>query len=181
VDILASLALDTLKHPQKKPITDFDTLHAAWEQIFNVELLNERFYHELANWYFWALPQVDFPPDLETDSEKRRATGLIRLLTRLIFCWFLKEKRLIPDRLFHTTDLKEILKNFSPDSESSSAYYQAILQNLFFATLNQHMGKDSKGKSHRRFALDKGFPENRDTYGVDTLYRYEALFNMGPR
>jgi hypothetical protein len=75
LDILASLALPNLVHPEKKPITDFDTLHAAWEQIFNVELLNERFYKELANWYFWALPQVEFPADLEPDDEKRHATG----------------------------------------------------------------------------------------------------------
>ena len=106
---MQSLALPKLVHPQKKPITDFDTLHAAWEQIFNVELLNERFYRELANWYFWALPQVEFPADLEADDEKRRATGLIRLLTRLIFCWFLKEKGLIPEKLFHPTDLENIL------------------------------------------------------------------------
>jgi type I restriction-modification system DNA methylase subunit len=173
LDILASLALSNLVHPQKKPITDFDTLHAAWEQIFNIELLNERFYRELANWYFWALPQVDFPADLEKDDEKRRATGLIRLLTRLIFCWFLKEKSLIPEKLFHPTDIKNILVDFGDDS---SSYYQAILQNLFFATLNQRMGKDSKGNPYRFFAKDEGFQKNRTTYDINNLYRYESLF-----
>jgi adenine-specific DNA-methyltransferase len=176
LDILASLALPNLVHPQKKPITDFDTLHAAWEQIFNIELLNERFYRELANWYFWALPQVEFPADLEPDDEKRRATGLIRLLTRLIFCWFLKEKDLIPEKLFHPTDLAKMLKGFDPESETSSTYYLAILQNLFFATLNQRMGKDSKGHPYRVFAKDEGFPKNRGTHDVNNLYRYEALF-----
>lgn len=180
LDILASLELAELKHPQKKPITDFDTLHAAWEQIFNTELLNERFYKELANWYFWALPQVEFPADLEPDDEKRRATGLIRLLTRLIFCWFLKEKGLIPEKLFHTADLSNILKGFDAESETSSTYYQAILQNLFFATLNQRMGKDSKGQPYRAFAKDEGFLKNRNTYDVNNLYRYEALFKAGP-
>ncbi len=177
LDILTSLALSELKHPQKKPITDFDTLHAAWEQIFNVELLNERFYRELANWYFWALPQVEFPADLEPDDEKRRATGLIRLLTRLIFCWFLKEKGLIPEKLFHTVDLEKLLTDLSPDS---STYYQAILQNLFFATLNQRMGKDGKGNPYRVFAKDEGFLKNRATYDVNNLYRYESLFREGP-
>ena len=176
LDILASLALPNLVHPQKKPITDFDTLHAAWEQIFNVELLNERFYRELANWYFWALPQVEFPDDLEPNEEKRRATGLIRLLTRLIFCWFIKEKDLIPEKLFHPADLAGILKGFDPESETSSTYYLAILQNLFFATLNQRMGKDSTGKPYRFFARDEGFQKNRATYDVNTLYRYESLF-----
>jgi len=176
LDILSSLALSNLVHPQKRPITDFDSLHAAWEQIFNIELLNERFYRELANWYFWALPQVEFPADLEPDDEKRRATGLIRLLTRLIFCWFLKEKNLIPEKLFHPADLAKILKNFDPESETSSTYYQAILQNLFFATLNQRMGNDSKGQPYRVFAKDEGFHKNRVTYDVNNLYRYESLF-----
>jgi type I restriction-modification system DNA methylase subunit len=180
LDILASFAVENLVHPKKLPITDFDSLHAAWEQIFNIELLNARFYRELSNWYFWALDQVDFPADLEPDKDKRNATGLIRLLTRLIFCWFLKEKNLIPEKLFHPTDLATILKGFDPESETSSTYYQAILQNLFFATLNQRMGKDGNGKPYRAFATDEGFTKNRATYDVNNLYRYEALFRDEP-
>ncbi|MGO9717407.1 MAG: Eco57I restriction-modification methylase domain-containing protein [Steroidobacteraceae bacterium] len=173
LDILASFAVPNLVHPQRLPITTFDTLHAAWEEIFNVELLNRRFYRELANWYFWALPQVEFPADTEKDDDKRRATSLIRLLTRLMFCWFLKEKGLIPERLFVEPELKRILNDVAPDA---STYHQAILQNLFFATLNQRMGKDRNGNPYRAFARDEGFPKNRATYGVDTLYRYEEHF-----
>jgi adenine-specific DNA-methyltransferase len=180
LDILDSLALPKLVHPKKLPITDFDTLHAAWEQIFNVELLNERFYRELANWYFWALPQVEFPSDLEPDDEKRRATGLIRLLTRLIFCWFLKEKNLIPEKLFHPADLAKILKGFDPESETSSTYYQAILQNLFFATLNQRMYKDGKGQPYRRFVFDEGYPKNKTNHDLNNYFRYEKLFALTP-
>jgi type I restriction-modification system DNA methylase subunit len=180
IDILVSLALSNLVHPQKKPISDFDTLHNAWEQIFNVELLNERFYKELSSWYHWALPQVEFPADLEKDEEKRNATGLIRLLTRVIFCWFLKEKNLIPEKLFNPTDLDAILKGFDPESQNSSTYYQAILQNLFFATLNQRMSKDAKGRPYRAFAKDEGFPKNKATYDVNNLYRYESLFCESP-
>lgn len=173
LDILASFARANLVHPQRLPINNFDTLHAAWEEIFNVELLNKRFYRELANWYFWALPQVDFPADTEPDDEKRRATSLIRLLTRLIFCWFLKEKGLVPGALFNESDLGKILTGLSPDA---CTYHQAILQNLFFATLNQRMGKDRNGRPFRAFARDEGFQKNRATYGVDTLYRYEEYF-----
>ncbi|MCS9149577.1 hypothetical protein N0800_33370 [Pseudomonas aeruginosa] len=172
LDILASFSLAELTEG-RRIIQNFDQLHAAWEEVFNVELLNKRFYRELANWYFWALPQVDFPADIEKDDEKRRATGLIRLLTRLIFCWFLKEKSLVPEKLFAEADLKNILKDLSPDA---STYNEAILQNLFFATLNQRMGKDTKGQPFRAFAKDEGFQKNRATYGVDTLYRYEEHF-----
>jgi hypothetical protein len=173
LDILASFAFDSLVHPQRQPINSFDTLHMAWEEVFNIELLNRRFYRELANWYFWALPQVEFPDDIEPDKDKRNATSMIRLLTRLIFCWFLKEKWLIPEKLFCVTDLKDILVNLDDDT---CTYHQAILQNLFFATLNQRMGKDKLGKSFRGFAKDEGFSKNRTTYGVDTLYRYEKHF-----
>lgn len=172
IDILASFSLAELTEG-RRVIQNFDQLHAAWEEVFNVELLNKRFYRELANWYFWALPQVDFPADIEKDDEKRCATGLIRLLTRLIFCWFLKEKGLVPEKLFAETDLKNILKDLSPNA---STYNEAILQNLFFATLNQRMGKDKNGQPFRAFATDEGFQKNRATYGVDTLYRYEDHF-----
>ena len=175
LDILDSFALENLVHPKKLSIRDFDTLHAAWEEVFNVELLNKRFYRELANWYFWALPQVEFPADLEPDDEKRRATGLIRLLTRLIFCWFLKEKGLIPEKLFHQADLDDILADLAPDS---SSYYQAILQNLFFATLNQQMGKpkEKNAASYRRFISSKDFQGKNTNYGITNLYRYPELF-----
>lgn len=169
LDILDSLARPNLVHPQRLPVNTFDALHAAWEEIFNVELLNERFYRELSNWYFWALPQIEFPDDTQADDddEKWRSTSLIRLLTRTIFCWFIKEKGLVPEGLFNRAELDGVLVDLDP---ASSTYYQAILQNLFFATLNRPMGRE------RGFARDEGFQANRATHGVDTLYRYEEHF-----
>jgi type I restriction-modification system DNA methylase subunit len=152
LDILASLIFSNLVHPQKKPIIDFDTLHAAWEQIFNIELLNKNFYDELANWFFWAKKYAHFPLydkkadryDLFHESEKAKeheAKNLIRLLTRTLFVWFIKERGLVPASFFSPADLKKtILKSF--DSESTDTnYYKAVLQNLFFATLNQTHGE----------------------------------------
>ena len=52
LDILSSFALPVLA--QKTDVGSFDKLHAAWEHVFNVELLNKNFYRELSNWYFWA-------------------------------------------------------------------------------------------------------------------------------
>ena len=171
LDILNSFALQNLV--TKTAINNFDTLHAAWEEIFNVELLNKKFYNELSNWYFWALPQIEFPADLDSNDDRRRATGLIRLLTRLIFCWFLKEKGLIPERLFDKHYLKEILVTLD---DNQSSFYLAILQNLFFATLNQRMGKDSKGKHHRRFITEESFQGKNKEHGITTLYRHKKLF-----
>jgi adenine-specific DNA-methyltransferase len=170
LDILASFSTTELL-ARKKPIGNFDQLHAAWEDVFNVELLNKRFYEELSNWYFWARKQVSFPADLEPDVDTRNATSVIRLLTRLIFCWFLKEKDLIPDHLF---DQDAVASALNSVGEEESTYYHAILQNLFFATLNQPMNAD--GEPVRQFAADGDFQENRNQHGVKTLYRYKKSF-----
>lgn len=170
LDILASFSLAELT-ANKRSIQNFDQLHAAWEEVFNVELLNKRFYEELSNWYFWARQQVSFPADLEPDEKTRNATSVIRLLTRLIFCWFLKEKGLIPERLFDADELPQLLTTLD---EQSSSYYQAILQNLFFATLNQPMSAGDTAP--RRFAANGNFQENRTEHGVKNLYRYGDLF-----
>jgi adenine-specific DNA-methyltransferase len=152
LDILQSFAFRNLVHPQRLPITSFDTLHAAWERIFNIELLNDRFYRELSSWYFWAMRHVHFPAgDLEADKSglfqsedkvrEHDAKHLIRLLTRLLFVWFIKEKGLIPEEFFHPETVAEkFLDGFQPNSKETR-FYKAILQNLFFATLNQTRGK----------------------------------------
>lgn len=170
LDILASFSIAELT-ASKRIVQNFDQLHAAWEDIFNVELLNQRFYEELSNWYFWARHQVRFPDDLEPDAHTRNATSVIRLLTRLIFCWFLKEKNLIPEHIFQQDALAKLLKNLAEDE---SSYYRAILQNLFFATLNQPM--NAGDATHRQFATEGSFQDNRNQYGVKNLYRYADLF-----
>jgi adenine-specific DNA-methyltransferase len=172
IDILASFSTIELI-ARKKPINNFDQLHAAWEDVFNVELLNKRFYEELSNWYFWARPQVEFPADMEPDDHTRNATSVIRLLTRLIFCWFLKEKDLIPQNLFDADAVGDLLN--TTDAENSS-YYQAVLQNLFFATLNQPM--NAGNQTHRQFAAEGSFQEQRTQHGVKTLYRYQNAFKQ---
>ena len=172
LDILGSFATSELV-ARKKPINSFDQLHAAWEDVFNVELLNKRFYEELSNWYFWARKQVSFPEDLEPDESTRNSTSVIRLLTRLIFCWFLKEKDLIPDHLF---DQEAVAAALTSVGDDESTYYHAILQNLFFATLNQPM--NAGGEMSRQFAVDASFHENKNQHGIKTLYRYQKFFHL---
>lgn len=172
LDILADLALARLA--EKKPLTHFAELDRAWRRVLDSNELNKRFFRELANWFYWAAehPGVSFPDvrDEPKPAEKRRKQHLqlIRLLTRLIFVWFLREKHLVPDKLFEETQLQGLLKDFDPQGEGSS-YYQAILQNLFFATLNTDMG-DS-----RRFKDDAPSRYNAG-YMIHTLYRYKSMF-----
>ena len=69
---------------------------------FSVEKLTTDFYKELQNWFACALDVVRFPNDLDdpNDDDKYNAESTIRLITRLIFVWFLKQKGLIPNEFF---------------------------------------------------------------------------------
>ncbi len=157
--------LNDLKIPKtgKNKVDSFAKLYACWQDVFSVNILSKKFYQELSNWYFWALQHVDFPDDFEKDKEVRNAVNVIRLITRLMFCWFMKEKNLIPDTLFDEEELKGYL-NFK--DVNGSTYYKAILQNLFFATLNTEMQKDNP--KSRQFV-------NR-RYGIQEFYRHDRLF-----
>lgn len=170
IDSLFSFTKQGIEETQT--VENFDRLQVAWESVFNVELLNKRFYQEIANWYFWACRVVRFPDDLEKDSGIRNATSVIRLLTRVIFCWFLKEKDLVPEHLFDKQYITALLRSLD---DEQSTYYHAILQNLFFATLNQPMNTDSKPKN-RYFVDDGDFQGNKKHYGIKTLYRYKEHF-----
>jgi hypothetical protein len=139
IDILDDLSIEKLS--EKYTLNSFNALHNAWSATLDIEEINKRFYKELTNWYFWAIKQVVFPAGEESNEEVRNSIGLIRLLTRLIFVWFMKEKGLIPDALFDPQKIKTIIK-FEDFNDSS--YYKAILQNLFFATLNTEMNKDKE-------------------------------------
>ena len=106
-------------------------------------------------------------------EENRNANNVIRLITRIIFIWFLKEKHLVPDELFEEEKLKLILKYEDPNG---STYYKAILQNLFFATLNQEMNKPGKPPVRKFRAYDTKTGGQRWQPLVTNLYRYERYF-----
>jgi hypothetical protein len=146
------------------------------DDAFDVESVTKAFYKELANWYFWARDCAVFPKDAKPDADGKPSAHLIRLITRLIFCWFLREKRnpqtgsgLLPDELFDPDHIRELLKDAS--SECSS-YYTAILQNLFFATLNTEVGNPGE-QPVRRF-IDEGDGRHSDDHMIHTFWRHKA-------
>lgn len=142
----------------KIPITEI-------EKAFSVDTLTKDFYRELSNWYFWALTKVKFPTNLEAKDETNNATSLIRLITRLIFVWFMKQKGLVPDDLF---EKKEIDKLINYSDSKNSTYYKAILQNLFFATLNTPLKDDNRTFVRRQT-------------GNQDYYRYQRFFKNKDR
>ena len=166
IEILYDLSFDILYDRYR--FTSFVGLHEAWRKIIDSEELNKRFYRELANWYFWALREVTFPSQNKILENTRNPVNVIRLITRIIFVWFVKEKGLIPESIFTRQKAEQLLKDFSPDS---SSYYKAVLQNLFFATLSTNMGD-------RRFRGERRFQGKNDHYGVHNVYRYKVMFNQ---
>lgn len=145
------------------------------KEAFSVEALSKDFYNKLYDWYMWALSEdvnVTFPnnPDTEKDDRENINVKLIRMITRLLFVWFIKQKGLVPDSIFAPEQLKSILADFDETSTVDGNYYNAILQNLFFATLNCAI-IDEDGNP-RRFAASKS---GRDTRN---LYRYKEMFQL---
>jgi adenine-specific DNA-methyltransferase len=170
IEILHDLALSSLV--QRYKVDTFVALHNAWRKTLDISALNRRFYKELFNWYLYAVKSVTFPNPDKLAVDVNNSINVIRLLTRLIFCWFIKEKGLIPWRLFHQEHLKDILSDRA--SADSSAFYKAILQNLFFATLNTEMNRDNPD-SRRFITEDKVNGVNPD-YNNFTVYRHKNLF-----
>ena len=142
---------------------------------FSVETLTKLFYKDLFDWYLWAISpkgNISFPNNttIEDDDREDLEKKTIRMITRIIFVWFIKQKDLVPDRLFDENFIGAILKDFDSQSTTSGNYYNAILQNLFFATLNRAI-EDENGEK-------RGFAERAGFTDVKTLYRYDELFTI---
>ena len=163
VDTLAAPSLDNLlawMSSHNRPY-NFDGLLAAWLDTLNTEALNKRFYTELFDWFEWAVAEATFPTQEHKVLPPQE--HVIRLITRLLFVWFLKEKGLVADDLFNETKIATLLNNY--DRDSGDSYYRAVLQNLFFATLNTEM--DQRGFSTTKHSTHRNF----------SRYRYQAAIN----
>ena len=142
-----------------KKVSDLEDLKSR----FSVEVVTKEFYSKLFAWYEWACETATFPVGDTTKDRKgnfnvkqtkdNNELNLIRLITRLMFVWFIKQKSLIPSWIFDEAYLKNILVEFDAESKNKGNYYNAIIQNLFFATLNKKI-------EERAFADDKSVSKN---------------------
>ena len=160
LDILSELSLEECvqwMNDNRKP-KNFDGLLATWLAKLDTEELNKQFYRKLFAWFEWAIEEATFPTD--ENRVIKPAEHVIRLITRLLFIWFIKEKGLIAAELFNKTQIQDLLTE--DDFNNGDSYYRVVLQNLFFATLNTEIDK-------RKFST-VGYTTNRDF----SRYRYEA-------
>lgn len=189
--------LDILESMNVKKAKSFDALYEQWKEVFSTSLLTKQFYREIQNWYFWALKKeqhVSFPNALDDDADdgKYNAENMIRLITRLIFTWFMKEKGLVNPALFDEGFLSKALRHFDPegrvsdaasDAANSCTYYRAILQNLFFATFNQEVGLrdfvDTQVRDAKRYNI-KNYYRNEKLFTETDRAKIIAYFNGSP-
>lgn len=149
---------------------------------FSVEVLTKEFYNELSDWYAWAINIIRFPNNINDDKDdtKYNNESAIRLITRLIFVWFLKQRHLIPNEFFDEKYIADhLIDSFDPHKTEGlfnqksyeSKYYKAILQNLFFAMLNSPITTEGSSELSERH-----FRNGRADYDNNKLMRYEDYF-----
>ena len=181
VDILGALALAkrlTWMTAHGKSI-NFDGLLAAWLDALDTEELNRRFYRELSAWFERACKEATFP----TDQAVTLPPGehLIRLITRLLFVWFMKEKGLVAGDLFVENQVDQLLKSY--DRETGDTYYRTVLQNLFFATLNTEIAQRrfsrKNNADHRNFSVYRYRGNMRDPDALRALFDSTPFINGG--
>lgn len=125
----------------KGTIQNFDDLKGR----FSLEVVNKEFYREIAKNFLKLVggkmnPEDNgesFKPMLKLPSTTAKGKTVsefaVRLIGRIIFCWFLKEKQseagisLMPKELLSLEAVKKY-----PD------YYHTVLEPIFFEVLNQH-------------------------------------------
>ncbi len=136
---------------------NFDGLLAAWLAALDTEELNRRFYRELLRWFDRAVqPEFTRFPTAENKVISPQE-HVIRLITRMLFIWFIKEKGLVAPELFMENQVAPLLKDY--DRSTGDSYYRAVLQNLFFATLNTEI--DRRGFSRESNPTHRDFTRYR--------------------
>lgn len=144
IKILSGLQIDLNK------INSFEKLYLFWQKQLSIQALNDNFYADLQDWFYYASQNIKLPfkPDYINEKENIK-NFLVRLLARTMFCWFVKEKGLIQKELLELTDWNGNRFKLTNDVEDkkflkNNSYYRGILQNIFFNALNQKEKKTAK-------------------------------------
>lgn len=107
---------------------DFKEPSGLWKALwdaFDISIVNKKFYAEIKE-VFDKLIRQELPKCKGVlTNEQDRAHFAIRLIGRIIFCWFLKRKGIIKDDVLSAMAVR-----------SSKNYYRDLLELLFFEVFN---------------------------------------------
>ena len=105
------------------------------KDAFSVEKVNKQFYQEISVAFYQLTGRDKYElvlPSVRDDDKKKYEEFAIRLIGRIIFCWFLKHKKsikgisLIPKEVLSLVAVKK-----------HEEYYHSILEPLFFEVMNK--------------------------------------------
>lgn len=116
------------------------------KDAFSVEKVNKEFYKEIAKYYYRLTGKNEYKRELVLPSvgegdDRKYEEFAVRLIGRVIFCWFLKHKKsaggipLIPTEALSVSAV-----------QNHKNYYHSILEPLFFEVMNKPV-KDRKSLS----------------------------------
>lgn len=147
---------------------------------FSVEVVNKQFYNEIALCYSKLVGGERDGKKFErllglysVVDQKKYAEFAVRLIGRITFCWFLKEKKsengipLIPEELLSIDTINK-----------QDNYYHKTLEPLFFELLNTSQNRRKDNYQEKPFTqipyLNGGLfsPHNDDMYEYDRMTGY---------
>ena len=141
-------------------IKDIDDLLSR----FSLEVVNKQFYLEIAKFFDELVDEQSAKLVLPFDTEANvRKNFAMRLIGRIMFCWFLKQKKskdgqLVPDELLSSNAVK-------------ASYYHSTLEPLFFEILNTQIeARDIRSNLYDKVPYLNGglfSPQQDDYYDPD--------------
>ncbi len=117
---------------------DFTSLEKI-KDAFSVEKVNKEFYAEIAKYYYRLTDKAKKElvlPSVGENAGSKYEEFSVRLIGRIIFCWFLKHKT-SADKIPLIS--KDVLSSDAVDDKKE--YYHLILEKLFFEVMNKQQDK----------------------------------------
>lgn len=138
-----------------KPKTEIT--NCIWKSL-DVKEVNKDFYKCIKERFDAAIgiAKAQYPKAKEQDVKQ----FAVRLIGRYIFCWFLKEKEIIPANLLSSETIRKYQQN----------YFQTYLFNLYFNTLNEEV------QSRKTFTTGSEL----DAFYLNIPYLNGGLFDTHP-
>lgn len=148
---------------------------------FSVEVVNKQFYTEIATAFTELVGGERIGKTYEkllglhgvVDHNKYTEFG-VRLIGRIMFCWFLREKRsengipLVPDDMLSLAAVTE-----------SNNYYHQILEPLFFELLNTNQNRRKSEFQNDYFNKVPYLNGGLFSPHTDDLYKYDSVGHCG--
>ncbi|WP_297285076.1 Eco57I restriction-modification methylase domain-containing protein [uncultured Brachyspira sp.] len=133
--------------PESRLKSDIFNSVESIENAFSVEPVNKEFYNGVKEYFDNIYKDVI---KYFNKDENRAKEFALRFLGRILFCWFLREKELIPSEILNS----KVFENL----KYKKNYYSDVLEDLFFNVLNIDMEKRSFSKDRVISNYEKEIP-----------------------